>query len=297
MKICLEGPQSKLNRIVYGHPAVFTTSIAALAQLQEARPNAIANCVGTAGFSLGEISALVLAKAFTFEEGQQNLSHFSMSKIIESYLILNFIALRLVEIRAEAMQIAMDESDCSAANVKCSPSSKLKLACEQAKEYCRTEKGLINAECAISGYLFPSHKIISGHKVALQWLDENKQKFGLVSVKERHQQNSGFHCALMQSVVEPIKDVLDHMDISDPIINVYSNVDGQRYSSADHIRQKLPNQIVSPIKWEQTMHYIYQRNDTNFPRTFSCGPGTDILWLLKCNNAKAWDSAVRLKSL
>lgn len=69
MKLCLEGPQSKLNMTVYGQPAVFTTSVAALSVMHESRPNAIENCVGTAGYSLGEITALVFAGALSFEQG------------------------------------------------------------------------------------------------------------------------------------------------------------------------------------------------------------------------------------
>lgn len=203
----------------------------------------------------------------------------------------------MVEIRAEAIQIALDCTDSGAIDVRCTPAADLRLACEQAKDYCKNEKGIADAECAISAYLYPSQKIVAGHKQALQWIEENKKKFGLLSVKPRQQKNAVFHCGLMQSVVKPIREVLDHIDISDPIINVYSNVDGQRYGDAAHIRKKLPKQIVSPIKWEQTIHIMYARGNVNYPRTFSCGLGSEIMWLLKRNNAKAWDSAVRTKRL
>lgn len=45
------------------------TSLAALEKLKEERPTAIDNCVATAGFSLGEISALVFAGAIPFDQG------------------------------------------------------------------------------------------------------------------------------------------------------------------------------------------------------------------------------------
>lgn len=53
----------------YGNVAIMTTCLANLERLREERPNAIYNCVGTAGFSLGEITALVFAGSFQFEEG------------------------------------------------------------------------------------------------------------------------------------------------------------------------------------------------------------------------------------
>lgn len=203
-----------------------------------------------------------------------------------------FSALRLIEVRAEAMQLAYERTDCGTAVVKCGPASKLKLACEKAKQFCTVEKGIENAECAIGSYLFPSRRIVSGHNEALKYLAEHKEKYNLISVK-KHRLPGADHCNLMKSVVEPFTEVLKCMDIKTPIIAVHSNVDGQRYMSAEHIQQKLPKQIVSPVKWEQTMHIMYGRSQTVFPRSFSCGPGSQLMWLLKRNNAKAWDAAIR----
>lgn len=69
LKICLEGPKSKLDQTIYCQPATLVTSLAALERLKEERPNAIDNCIATAGFSLGEITALVFAGAIPFERG------------------------------------------------------------------------------------------------------------------------------------------------------------------------------------------------------------------------------------
>lgn len=69
LKICLEGPQSELNKTIHCQPATFVTSLAALERLKEERPNAIDSCVATAGFSLGEITALCFAGAIQFERG------------------------------------------------------------------------------------------------------------------------------------------------------------------------------------------------------------------------------------
>lgn len=46
-----------------------TASLANLELLREERPDTVLNCVGTAGFSLGEITALVFAGALQFDEG------------------------------------------------------------------------------------------------------------------------------------------------------------------------------------------------------------------------------------
>lgn len=69
LKLCIEGPKSKLDRTIYCQPAVMVTSLAALEKLKEERPTAIDNCIATAGFSLGEITALVFAGAIPFDQG------------------------------------------------------------------------------------------------------------------------------------------------------------------------------------------------------------------------------------
>ena len=68
-KLCTEGPKDKLNRTEFAQLAIFVCSLGALERLKEERPSAIENCVATAGFSLGEITALVFAEVFTFERG------------------------------------------------------------------------------------------------------------------------------------------------------------------------------------------------------------------------------------
>lgn len=70
LKLCLEGPKEKLDQTKYCQPAIMVTSLAAIERLKEERPKAIDNCVSTAGFSLGEITALVFAGALEFEKGK-----------------------------------------------------------------------------------------------------------------------------------------------------------------------------------------------------------------------------------
>lgn len=56
-------------------------------------------------------------------------------------------------------------------------------------------------------------------------------------------------------------------------------------------------QIVKPVKWEQTLHEMYERKqDTNFPRTFECGPGKGLIQILEKVNAKAANSAFSVEA-
>lgn len=71
--LCFNGPKEELDKTIHCQPAVMVCSLAAVERLREERPMAIESCIGTAGFSIGEITALVFAGALAFEEG---LSHF-----------------------------------------------------------------------------------------------------------------------------------------------------------------------------------------------------------------------------
>lgn len=272
LKICLEGPKEKLDQTKYCQPAVMVTSLAAIERLKEERPNAIENCVGTAGFSLGEITSLVFAGALNFER-----------------------ALQLVRIRAEAMQLASEMQPGYMATVFYSPDSKLNFACLKAKEWAK-DKGDEVPECLIANYLFPHCKVVSGSVSAIEFLEKNYKEFNLKKVK-RLAVSGAFHSALMRPAVEPFKKALRKSEVLEPAINVYSNVDGKKYRDANHIKEQLPKQIVKPVKWEQLLHTVYERKpDDFFPRTFECGPGTSLKAILKQVNNKAWNTCFSIEA-
>lgn len=252
---------------MYAQPAIAVTSLASLEKLKGERPSAIENCVATAGFSLGEISALIFAGAIPFDKG-----------------------IRLIQVRAEAMQIASEENPSGMATVLYGPDSNVSQACVKAVDWC-VERGVENPECKIANYLFPHCKVVAGSLEALNFLEKNLQQFKLRRVK-RLPVSGAFHTSLMESAVEPFQEALKRIQIERPLVSVHSNVDGKTYKSADHIMKQLPKQIVKPVKWEQLLHIIYERQQgVNFPRTFETSPGRSLTTILKQVNAKAWDTA------
>ncbi|XP_063825878.1 malonyl CoA-acyl carrier protein transacylase isoform X2 [Ostrinia nubilalis] len=64
-KVCVEGPAEELDRRC--QTAVLVTSLAALERARDERPAALQRVRAVAGFSLGEITALVFAGSLTFE--------------------------------------------------------------------------------------------------------------------------------------------------------------------------------------------------------------------------------------
>ncbi|XP_030753471.1 probable malonyl-CoA-acyl carrier protein transacylase, mitochondrial [Sitophilus oryzae] len=263
LKLCLEGPKSQLDETKYSQPAIMVSSLAAIERLKEERPRAVENCVATAGFSLGEITALVFAGAIGFER-----------------------ALHLVRIRAESMQIVSETYKGGMVTVFYAPDSNVNFACKKAKEWA-IDKGDELPECRIANYLYPHCKVVSGSESAIDFLEKNYKEFKIKKVK-RLAVSGAFHSDLMKDAVEPFKKALRKSDVQDPIISVYSNVDGHKYRDAEHIKKQLPKQIIRPVKWEQLLHVMYERQSgEHFPRTFECGPGTSLKSILNQVNAKA----------
>lgn len=81
---------------------------------------------------------------------------------------------------------------------------------------------------------------------------------------------------------------LEKLELNEPLISVHSNVNGQYYKDEKEVLRLLPKQIYKPVKWEQMLHILYERNpDTNFPETCICGPINNLGEYLRNVNAKA----------
>lgn len=84
------------------------------------------------------------------------------------------------------------------------------------------------------------------------------------------------------------KNKLKKLKIKEPLVPVHSNVDGCYYRNTNQIYHQLPKQIYKPIKWEQTMHILYERaKDSAFPQTIICGPRSSLKSYLSKVNLKA----------
>ncbi|EDW33091.1 GL16194 [Drosophila persimilis] len=272
LKICLEGPREKLNRTEHAQLAVMVSSLAALEQLREERPHAIENCVAAAGFSLGEITALVYAGAMPFDK-----------------------AVKLVQVRATAMQAACDRAAGAMAMILYGPDTNLGEACAKAQQWC-LDRGVESPYCGIANYMYPHCKVVAGNVEALEFLEKNAKALKIRRIK-RLAVSGAFHTPLMQTAVEPFTKALKSLSLQDPIIRVYSNVDGKPYRNARNILVQLPKQIVRPVKWEQTLHEMYERKQgADFPRTFECGPGKGLLQVLEKVNAKAAQSCLNVSA-
>ncbi|XP_071358414.1 malonyl-CoA-acyl carrier protein transacylase, mitochondrial [Trachinotus anak] len=264
LSLCLQGPEEELMKTVHCQPAVFVTSLAAVERLSRENPKAVETCVAAAGFSVGEFAALVFAGAMNFAE-----------------------ALYVVKVRAEAMQKASELAPSGMLSVIGRRQAHYRYACLQAREHCKS-LGLEEPVCSVANYLFPDGRVIAGHQQALDFLKQNSRRLEFMRTKLLPV-SGAFHTELMASAKEPLREVLRQVEVRRPEINVYSNVDGKRYMNESHVRRQLVKQLVSPVKWEQTMHEIYERTQgEKFPHTYEVGPGKQLGATLQMCNRKAF---------
>nr|XP_056702431.1 malonyl-CoA-acyl carrier protein transacylase, mitochondrial [Euleptes europaea] len=262
--LCLNGPRAELDRTVRSQPAVFVCSLAAVEKLHQQQPAVVENCVAAAGFSIGEYAALVFAGAMEYAE-----------------------ALYAVKVRAEAMQEASEAVLSGMLSLIGRHNSDYVAACIEACEHCKSV-GIEDPVCEVSNYLFPEGRVIAGHLQALEFLQQNAKKYSFARVKMLPV-SGAFHTRLMEPAVEPLSEALELISIQKPLIRVYSNVNGQRYSQPKQIKHLLAKQLISPVKWEQTMHVMYERKKgVGFPYTYEVGPGRQLGTMLKNCNLKAW---------
>ena len=138
-------------------------------------------------------------------------------------------------------------------------------------------------------YLYTQAKILAGNDEALRYIQENSSKLGLRKVT-RLPVSGAFHTSLMQPAVEPLKNALNGTVIEEPRVTVLSNYSVKRYRDQNDIRKGLLKQLVSPVKWEQTLQKLYNRPPgSTFPRTFDLGSGGQLKTILKNVNSKAFD--------
>jgi [acyl-carrier-protein] S-malonyltransferase len=245
-QICFEGPEEKINSTVYSQPALFVCSLAALESLKAANPAVAVDAQGCAGLSLGEYTALVFAGAMTFEDG-----------------------LKLVQERGRAMQAAADLVPSGMVSVLGLDQDKVQAVCDEARQ-----EGEI---LQIANLLCPGNIVVSGHTSACDRVPSIAERAGAMKTI-RLAVAGAFHTPLMQPAVQRLTNALAHVPITRPRIPVISNVDALPHDDPHEIRHLLVQQVVSPVRWEDSMRMMLSHGYSSF---WEIGPGRVLRGLLK----------------
>jgi [acyl-carrier-protein] S-malonyltransferase len=251
LEACVNGPAERLNATDVSQPAIFVASLAALEQLRATQPDALAGVTATAGLSLGEYTALVFAGALSFADG-----------------------LKVVKARGEAMQAA----------AVATPSGMVAVLGLEAPE---VEALVADARPAgtleVANYLCPGNTVASGVLPALDRLEAICQEKGGIRTA-RLAVAGAFHTVLMKPADEALAAALAGVEIKPPTIPVWSNVDAQPHTDPAEIRALLVRQVLSPVRWEETLRGLMAAGVTKF---VEIGPGRVLAGLLKRVNRKA----------
>jgi [acyl-carrier-protein] S-malonyltransferase len=185
-----------------------------------------------AGHSLGEITALVAAGAIGAEDG-----------------------LRLVAARGRLMQEAADVTGDGG------------MTAVRAREENREAIAEVAAAAgvAIANDNAPDQLVLSG---AVSALDDAEAQLKERGVRGKRLPVAGaFHSPLMEPAVEPFREVVGAVEISEPRVPVLSCVTAEPF---DDVPGLLVRAITEPVRWLDVMRALEARGVTNFVET---GPG------------------------
>ncbi|MFZ1529942.1 MAG: ACP S-malonyltransferase [Ferruginibacter sp.] len=240
-EIMFSGTDEDLKQTKVTQPAVFIHSVAAFNTIEGASPAMVA------GHSLGEFSALVANKALAFAD-----------------------ALKLVSIRAGAMQKACELNPSTMAAV-------LNLPDEKVEEICREVAAETNEVVVAANYNCPGQLVISGSINAVNIACEKMKAAGakralILPV------GGAFHSPLMLPAKEELAAAIESTIINEPICPVYQNVVARAVTSPAEIKQNLIEQLTGAVRWTQCVEAMIADGASRFTE---CGPGKVLQGLVQ----------------
>ncbi len=239
-EVCFED-EEKLNKTEFTQPAILTMSTAALKVLEEHGIKADY----AAGLSLGEYSAYVCSGAFDFEE-----------------------TVSVVRKRGRFMTEAVPEGVGAMYAILGLDRKTVEDTCEEYKQY-----GFVSP----ANYNAPGQIVIAGEAEAAEKTAEAlKEKGAKMTVKLNV--SGPFHTALLKPASDRLAAELEKMNISDMKMPVITNVTGTVVENKADIIPILIKQVMSPVKWEDTINYLASQGVDTF---IEVGPGKTLSGFVK----------------
>lgn len=234
------GSDEALKQTNITQPAIFLHSVAAYKTIGNAQPTMVA------GHSLGEFSALVANGVLSFED-----------------------ALRLVSIRAIAMQKACELNPSTMAAV-------LNLSDDKVEEICLSIQNETGEIVVPANYNCPGQLVISGTirgvDIACIKMKEAGAKRALVLPV-----GGAFHSPLMTPAKEELAAAIQSTTFHTPNCAVYQNVVAKAITDPVEIKNNLIEQLTGAVKWTQCVQQMVIDGATHFTE---CGPGKVLQGLI-----------------
>ncbi|HNW76210.1 MAG TPA: ACP S-malonyltransferase [Bacteroidales bacterium] len=241
--LMFSGTDEDLRQTKVTQPAIFLHSVILAASLGDAfQPEMVA------GHSLGEFSALVSAKALSFDDG-----------------------LRLVFARAMAMQKACEKEPSTMAAI-------LGLDDQKVEEICKE----IDEVVVPANYNSPGQLVISGSIKGIEIACEKLKAAGARRALPL-KVGGAFHSPLMEPARVELAEAITATTFSEPVCPIYQNATAQRVTDPATIKKNLIAQLTSPVLWTQLTQNMIADGGTEF---IEVGPGNVLQGLIgKINNS------------
>jgi len=238
--LMFEGPGEELTQTQHTQPAIFVHSYALYRVLDE-KPDMVA------GHSLGEFTALAAADVLHFED-----------------------ALKLVSKRGELMQNAGEVNPGTMAAI-------IGMDDEIVDQICVDASKEAGKPVVPANYNSPGQLVISGAVEAVEKAVELAKEKGC-RIAKMLPVSGAFHSPLMKHVFDEFSNALNEVEFNDPQFPVYSNVTGKPVINRNALKENVLNQLVSPVKWTQTLKNMQANKADTFVEV---GPGKVLQGLVK----------------
>ena len=209
----------------------------------------LARCSGleapsmAAGHSLGEFSALAAVGAMDFED-----------------------ALRLVAVRASAMQKCCEQVPGTMAAV-------INLPAETIEEICASCTGIV----VPANYNSDGQVVISGEAAAIAEACAKMKEAGAKRALPLPV-SGAFHSPLMEPARLELAEAIDKTPFRAPVCPVYQNVTALPSTDPAVIKDNLLRQLTAPVRWTQTIRNMVADGADSF---LEIGPGSVLQGLVK----------------
>tara|TARA_B100001063_G_scaffold178128_1_gene167061 strand:- start:2649 stop:3581 length:933 start_codon:yes stop_codon:yes gene_type:complete len=243
-KIILEGPENELKLTQNTQPAIMTVSYAIFSVLKKHFNLDLKSFKFLAGHSLGEYSALVCSNSLRFED-----------------------ALYLLYERGKAMQESVPVGQGAMLAV---------LGCNLEEINNCLDKINTTGVCEIANDNANGQIIMSGNIKKI-----NDLQYQLKTVKKKSillPVSAPFHCTLMKSASEVMKDKIMKIVFKNPANEIVSNVTATSERAPEVIKRLLVEQIYSKVRWRESILFMKNNGVNEF---FEIGPGKVLSGLIK----------------
>ena len=254
-KIILEGPADKLNLTENTQPAIFLISYSIFQVIKNEFKINLNEAKYFAGHSLGEYTALTCSGVLSFEN-----------------------TIKILKLRGKAMQEAVPKGEGGMIAV-------LGSELEILEDIINKKKN--EFKCFIANDNSNGQIVLSGTMSNIQKLSIYLNSLNIKNIKLSV--SAPFHCELMKTATEVMKNELAKIVFKEFQTSLFSNVTAQEIDDNLLIRDLLIRQIESRVRWRESVNYMIKNGVNNF---IEIGPGKVLSGLVKRIDKKVKVSAI-----